>query len=69
MELNMMTITRNVETDVTMCFMLCTRSERLARMIQTRQAHKTGNVSINVTLRRVHATVVAVEKAISTTYF
>jgi len=63
MELNMMTITRNKETDVTMCFMLCTRSERIARMIQTKPAYnKTGNVSINVTLRCVRATVIAVEK-------
>jgi len=30
--------------------------------------HKTGNVRINVTLRRVHATIVAVEKLISITY-
>jgi len=47
------------ETDVTKCFMLCTRSERLARMIQT---NKTGNVSVKVTLSRVFATDVALEK-------
>jgi len=57
-----MTITRNGETDVTKCFILYTRSERLARMIQTKQANnKTGNVSIKVTLSRVRATVDAVE--------
>jgi hypothetical protein len=62
MELNMMTITKNGETDITMCFILCTRSERLADMLQTKQAYKIGNVSINATLSRVRATVVAVEK-------
>jgi len=58
MELNKMTITRNGETDVTKCFMLCTRSKRrLARMIQTKQANNK-----KVTLSSVRATVVAVKK-------
>jgi hypothetical protein len=61
MELRMMTITRNEETDVTMCFMLCTRSERQACMRQMKQAYKRDDVNIIVTFRRVRASIVAVE--------
>jgi hypothetical protein len=39
---------------------------RLIVIIKT--PHKTGNVRINVTLRRVRATIVAVEKLVSITY-